>query len=105
MLVPLFFTELLKHRMKSTWKPVSLEPLIKQGSGLGHPVTAARKKRACRTGRRNTAASGQQSFEMFEACGNMARGKTLVRKLVPKLGTRAWDGVQFKSWVPHGFFP
>ena len=52
MLAPLFFTELLNHRMKSTWKPVSLEPLIKQGSGLGHPVTAARNKRACCTGRR-----------------------------------------------------
>ena len=57
MLSPLFFTELLKHGMKSSRKPVSLEPLIKQGSGLGHPVTAARKKSAGGTGRSDTATS------------------------------------------------
>ena len=93
------------QRMEGVWKPVSLEPLIKQGSGTSHPATAARKERACRTGRSNTAASRQQSFKMLEACGNVAYSETLVRKLVPKLRTRAWDGVQLKSWVPHSFFP
>ena len=49
--------------------------------------------------------SRQQGLQMFEACGHMARGKALFRELVPKLSTRTWDGVQSKSWVPHGFFP
>ena len=58
--------------MKSSWKLVSLEPLIKQSSGLGHPVSTAWEKRAGSTGRSDTATSGYHGFEFFEAGSHMA---------------------------------
>ena len=58
--------------MNSGWKPVSFEPLIKQSSRLGHPVSTAWEKRAGSTGRCDAATSGYHGFEFFEAGSHMA---------------------------------
>ena len=97
--------KILKHGVKSAGKPVPLEPLIKQSSGHGHPVIAAREKRAGSTGRCDVVAYGQHELKVFQASSNMARRKATLWKLIPILSTRAWDQLQLKVGIPQSFFP